>query len=58
VYDLHPRKGGDAFVAFLDHVAQTWPEYHLVLVLDNASYHRSPDVRDWWTREAGRVTLF
>lgn len=58
VYDLQPRKGGDAFVAFLDHVAQVWPEDQLVLVMDNASYHRSPVVRAWWAMQAGRVTLF
>jgi transposase len=58
VYEVQPRKGGDAFAAFLDHVAQTWPEDHLVLVLDNASYHRSPIVRAWWARQTGRVTLF
>lgn len=58
VYALQPRKGGEAFVAFLDHVVQAWPEDHLVLVLDTASYHRSPEVRAWWTRQGGRVTLF
>jgi hypothetical protein len=34
---LQPRTGGDAFAAFLDRVARTWPEDQVVLVLDTAS---------------------
>src|SRR5665811_1190666 len=36
--------------------AQTWPDDHLVLVMDNVSYHRSPVVRTWWAEQEGRVT--
>ena len=36
-----PQKSGDRFAAFLAQIAQTWPEDHLVLVMDNVSYHRS-----------------
>lgn len=56
LWQLQPRKGGAAFAAFLDHIAQTWPDEHLVLVMDNVSYHRSPIVRDWWAEQGGRVT--
>ncbi len=38
-------KGGDAFAAFLEQITHVWPDHHVVLVLDNASYHRSPVVR-------------
>jgi len=57
-WQMHPRKGGDAFAALLDQIAQTWPDDHLVLVMDNVSYHRSPVVRTWWAEQEGRVTPF
>jgi transposase len=58
VWQFADRKGGDGFAAFLTQVAATWPEQHLVLVMDNVSYHRSPVVRAWWAAQAGRVTPF
>jgi transposase len=57
-WQVQPRKGGDAFAAFLAQIAQTWPADHLVLVMDNASYHRSPVVREWWAAQDGRITPF
>jgi len=57
-WQIQPRKGGAAFAAFLEDVAQTWPDDHLVLVLDNASYHRSPVVKAWWAAQEGRITPF
>lgn len=54
-WQIQERKGGDPFATFLAQVAQTWPEDDLVLVLDNASYHRAPAVRDWWAAQAGRL---
>lgn len=56
LWQLQPRKGGVAFATFLDHIDQTWPEEHLVLVRDNGSYHRSPSVRACWVEQGGRVT--
>jgi transposase len=58
LWSLAPKKSGDRFAAFLDHIAQTWPEDHLVLVMDNVSYHRSQAMRDWWAGQAGRLTPF
>lgn len=57
-WQIQSRKGGDTFAAFLAQVAQTWPDDHLVLVLDNASYHRSPVVKRWWAAQQGRITPF
>lgn len=57
-WQIQPRKGGLPFAAFLEQLAQTWPDEDLVLVLDNASYHRSPVVRAWWAAQAGRITPF
>jgi transposase len=51
-------KNGAGFAAFLEQVAQTWPEQTLVLVLDNASYHRSAAMRTWWAAQDGRLIPF
>lgn len=56
VWRLAARKSGDGFATFLAQVAATWPDDHLVLVMDNVSYHRSPVVRAWWAAQDGRVT--
>lgn len=58
VWAIQSSKGGETFAAFLEQIAQAWPDDHLVLVMDNASYHRSPTVRAWWSRQTGRVTPF
>jgi hypothetical protein len=52
------RKNGVGFASFLAQIARTWPAQLLVLVLDNASYHRSPPVRTWWAEQAGRMLPF
>jgi len=43
VYTTAASKNSDSFVAFLDHLAQTFVEVTvpIVLILDNASYHHS-----------------
>lgn len=58
IWQLHPKKGGDAFVAFLARIAETWPDEQLVLVMDNVSYHRASGVRAWWAEQEGRITAF
>lgn len=51
-------KNGVGFAAFLEQIGQQWPEEVLVLVLDNASYHRSQPMRTWWAAQDGRVLPF
>jgi transposase len=51
-------KSSAGFAAFLEQVGQQWPEDDLVLVLDNASYHRSEAMRTWWAEQDGRVLPF
>jgi transposase len=51
-------KNGPGFAAFLEQIAQTWPHQTLVLVLDNASYHRSTAMRAWWAEQGGRLLPF
>jgi hypothetical protein len=45
VWQLAAHKGGDGFAVLLARIAQTWPDDHVVLVMDNVSYHRAPAVR-------------
>jgi transposase len=52
------HKDGVGFAAFLEQIAQTWPEQDLVLVLDNVSYHRSEAMRTWWAEQDGRCLPF
>lgn len=52
------HKDGTGFAAFLAQLAATWPTEHLVLVLDNVSYHRSAAMRIWWAAQTGRVLPF
>jgi transposase len=35
------HKNSDIFVAFLEHLLTEYPRQHLILVMDNASYHHS-----------------
>jgi transposase len=51
-------KNGAGFAAFLEQMAQTWPEQTLVLVLDNASSQRSEAMRTWWAEQDGRMLPF
>jgi len=44
-YLTSPDKNSDAFVAFLEHLLAEHPRQHLILVMDNASYHHSNTVR-------------
>lgn len=54
-WQLQVHKDGAGFAAFLERIAQTWPEDDLVLVMDNVSYHRSQTMREWWAAQNGRM---
>jgi transposase len=59
VYQIHPRKDEDAFMTFLDELAHTFPtDEPVVVVLDNASYHKSYAVREWWRAHADQLQPF
>jgi hypothetical protein len=51
-------KTGAGFAAFLEQVAQLWPDQTLVLVLDNANSHRGVAMRAWWATQDGRMVPF
>lgn len=44
-YMVHPKKNARQFGEFLRQLLETHSEHRLVLVLDNASYHRTKTVR-------------
>lgn len=46
-----------AFEAFLDQLITDWPTGHLILVLDNASYHKTASLRTWFAEHQDRVTV-
>jgi len=54
---LEPAASSARFEQFLTDLAARWPDDQLVLVLDNASYHRSPAVRSWLAAQHERITL-
>jgi len=55
VWQLSPRKDGAAFVTFLDQLVATFPAGPLVVVLDNAGYHKGRRAKDWWMMHHERV---
>ncbi len=58
-YQLSARKGEDAFLAFLDHLAHELPaDEPAMLVLDNVGYHKSHRLRAHWQRLAERFEPF
>lgn len=54
---LAPTGNAERFRAFLDTVIGRWPNDDLVLVLDNASYHKTPALRAWFAAHADRVRV-
>ena len=44
-YLVHPKKNSRQFAEFLRQLLETYSERRLVLVIDNASYHRTKAVR-------------
>lgn len=44
-YVTHAKKNSDTFIQFLEHLLEDYPRQHLILVMDNASYHRSKTVQ-------------
>jgi transposase len=58
VHLFRPRKRALDFVAFLEHVAQTYPTGEVVLVLDNVVTHDAQLVRQWLAHpEHGRFRV-
>jgi transposase len=57
-YQVHERANTNAFLAFLEQLlTQDYPDQRLVLVLDNASYHKGTLTRAWLSLVEHRVLL-
>jgi len=52
-----PTADADRFGAFLTQVAARWSDDQLVLVLDNASYHKTAGLRAWFAARAARINV-
>lgn len=52
-----PAADAARFTEFVERVATRWPDDHLVLVLDNASYHKTATLRAWFADRAARITV-
>ena len=51
-----PRHRHQEFLAFLKHVAKTYPDHHLHLVMDNYGTHKKAEVKDWLAQNP-RITV-
>lgn len=51
------RGNGVRFQQFLERLVRRWPTDHLVLVMDNVSYHRTAAIRRWLADQADRVSV-
>lgn len=59
VHQRSEQKGEVPFLAFLEQLAQALPaDEPIVVVLDNAGYHKSAEVRAWWQQHADRFQPF
>ena len=56
-YTTAPRKNTDSFVAFLEHLLSEYPHQKLILVMDNASYHRSATAQAALSLYADRILV-
>jgi transposase len=57
-YRTARRKNSDEFVAFLEHLLAEHPYQHLILVMDNASYHHSKTVQAALSLYEDRILVF
>jgi hypothetical protein len=59
VHSISPRKDETAFMTFLEQLLQAIPaDEALVVVLDNAGYHKSLALREWWRAHAAQLQPF
>jgi transposase len=59
IFQLSAYKGEVPFMAFLEHLTHALPaDEAVVVVLDNAGYHKSHALREYWRQEANRLQPF
>jgi transposase len=52
-----PKASSAAFATFVEAVVSQWQDAPVVLVLDNASYHKNADLRHWFADHAAAVDV-
>jgi transposase len=52
-----PKASSAGFAIFVEAVVHQWQDAPIVLVLDNASYHKSADLRHWLADHAAEVDV-
>lgn len=52
-----PKASSETFAAFVKTVVDQWQDAPIVLVLDNASYHKSVELRHWLRGHADQVDV-
>ena len=57
VTEIAERASSATFQAFIASLVPLWPHDHLVLVMDNASYHKAAALRHWAMTQTPEVTL-
>ena len=58
-WQIRQQKNSEAFLSFLEQlIAQKPPDRRLVLVMDNASYHRATKVKDFLTEHTAQLEPF
>lgn len=58
VWHISPRKNSNEFRAFLERLADAFPQEPVVVVLDNVGYHKSRQSRMWWESQRNRIRPF
>ena len=54
---LAQRADSESFMAFLEQLLAAYPAQHLTIVLDNAGYHKSTQVKAWFARHRATITV-
>ncbi len=52
-----PKASSAVFATFVEQVVTQWQDAPIVLVLDNASYHKNADLRHWFREHADQVDV-
>jgi DDE superfamily endonuclease len=59
LHTLSAHKDETTFIAFLERLLEALrPDESVVVVLDNAGYHKSLAVREWWRAHAAQLQPF
>lgn len=54
---IRPTASTKLFIPFLEHLLRRYPDEEVLLVLDNASYHKSNLMRHWYADHRDRVAV-